>query len=115
MLKGPAALVAAVAVRGVLHAGWKLVSGTEPPAAPDDKQVPLGQAVAWAALVGGAVATARMLASRQVSLLWLSRAQRRGLPEPGQVDGSGQPRPEPQAPGLASLMAVAALAWRRRR
>jgi MYXO-CTERM domain-containing protein len=114
LLKAPAALVASVAVRKVLHVGWKLVTGTEPPAAPDDKQVPFGQAVAWAALFGGAVATSRMMASRYASSLWLSRAQRRGPPEPGQVDGPGPP-PQPGAPSLASLMAVAALAWRRRR
>src|SRR5689334_344517 len=76
MLKAPAALVASVAVRRGLHAGWKLVTGTGPPAAPDDKRVPLGQAVAWAALFGGAVTTARMIASRYASLLLLSRAQR---------------------------------------
>jgi len=115
MLKAPAALVASIAVRRVLHASWKLLTGTEPPAAPGDKRVPLGQAVAWAALFGGAVATSRMMASRYASSLWLSRAQRRGLPEPGQADGHGQPLAEPGAPSLASLMAVAALAWRRRR
>jgi Protein of unknown function (DUF4235) len=115
MLKGPAALLASVAVRGVLHAGWKLVTGAEPPAAPGDKRVPLGEAVAWAALFGGAVTTARMLASRYVSFLWRPRARRQGLPEPGQVDSHGQPRPEPEAPGLPYLLAVAVLAWRRRR
>jgi hypothetical protein len=98
-----------------LHAGWKLVTGTRPPTAPDDKRVPLGQAVAWAALFGGAVTTARMVASRCVSSLLLPRAQRQGLPEPGQADGPGQQLPQPEAPGLPYLMVVAALVWRRRR
>ena len=108
-------MVASVAVRRVLHAGWKLVTGTEPPAAPGDKRVPLGQAVAWAVLFGGAVTTVRMIASRYASSLLLSRAQRQGLPEPGQEDSPGQPLPEPSAPGLPYLMVVAVLAWRRRR
>ena len=115
MLKALAALVASVAVRRGLHVGWKLVPGTEPPAAPGDKQIPVGQAVAWAALFGGAVTTARMLASRQVSFLWRPRGQRQGLPEPGQVGSQGQQLSQPEAPGLPSLMTVAVLAWRRRR
>jgi hypothetical protein len=115
MLKAPAAMVASVAVQRGLHAGWKLVTGTGPPTAPDDRQVPLGQAVAWAALFGGAVTTARMIASRYASSLLLPRAQRQGLPEPGQVDSSGQQLPQPEAPGLPYLMVVAMLAWRRRR
>ena len=108
-------MVASVAVQGGLHAGWKLVTGTAPPTAPDDKQVPLGQAVAWAALFGGAVTTARMIASRYVSSSLLPRAQRQGLPEPGQVDSSGQQLPQPEAPGLPYLVVVALLTWRRRR
>ena len=108
-------MVASVAVRRVLHAGWKMVTGTEPPAAPGDKRVPLGQAVAWAVLFGGAVTTVRMIASRYASSLLLFRAQRQGLPEPGQEESPGQPLPEPAAPGLPYLMVVAVLAWRRRR
>jgi hypothetical protein len=115
MLKAPAAMVASIAVRRGLHAGWKLVTGTGPPAGPDDRQVPLGQAVAWAALFGGAVTTARMIASRYASSLLLPGAQRQGQPEPGQVDSSGQQLPQPEAMGLPYLMVVAVLAWRRRR
>jgi hypothetical protein len=115
MLKAPAAVLASVAVRRGLQAGWKLVTGTGPPTAPDDKQVPLGQAVAWAALFGGAVTTARMIASRYVSSLLVPSAQRQGLPEPGQADSPGQQLPQPEAPGLPYLMVVAVLAWRRRR
>ena len=115
MLKAPAAMVASVAVQRGLRAGWKLVTGQGPPVAPDDRRVPLGQAVAWAALFGGAVTTARMIASRYASSLLLPGAQRPGLPEPGQVDSFGQRLPEPQAPGLPYLMVVAVLAWRRRR
>jgi len=115
MLKAPVAMVASVAVQRGLRAGWTLVTGTGPPAAPDDRQVPLGQAVAWAALFGGAVTTARMIASRYASAWLLPGAQRQGAAEPGRVDSSGQQLPQPQAPGLPYLMVVAVLAWRRRR
>jgi hypothetical protein len=117
MLKAPAALVAAVAVRRGLHVGWKLVTGKEPPADPEDKQVPLGQAVAWAALFGAAVAGARMIARRYVSTLLVPRRQRQGLSEPaaGQIESQGHQLPQAEAPGLPYLIPVAVLAWRRRR
>ena len=117
MLKAPAEMVALVAVQKGLHVGWKLVTGQEPPAAPDDKQVPLGRAVAWTALFGAAVAGARMIASRYVSTLLVPRRQRQGLPEPvpGQIESQDHPLPEAEAPGLPYLILVAVLAWRRRR
>jgi Protein of unknown function (DUF4235) len=115
MLKAPAAMVASVAVQGGLRAGWRLVTGAGPPAAPDDRRVPLGQAVAWAVLFGGAVTTARMIAGRYVSAWLLPGAQRQGPAEPGRVGSSGPQVPARQAPGLPYLVAVAVLAWRRRR
>ena len=116
MLKAPAAMVASVAVQRGLHVGWKLVTGQEPPTAPDDKQVPLGQAVAWTALFGAAVAGARMIAGRYASALLTPRRQRQGLPEPArQADGQDHPLPQAEAPGLLYLILVAVLAWRRRR
>ena len=118
ILKAPAAALAAVAVHRGLHVGWELVTGKKPPAAPDDQQqVPLGQAAAWAALLGAAVPGARMIARRYVSSLLVPRPQRQGQPEPapGQIDSQDQPPPQPEAPGLPSLIAVAMLAWRRRR
>jgi hypothetical protein len=115
MLKGSAALAAAVAFKGGLHAGWKLVTGQEPPTAPDDKQIPLGEAAAWAVLFGAGVAGARMMASRYVGALLVPRRQQQGPPEPaaGQIDN--QDHPLGQAPGLPYLITVAVLAWRRRR
>jgi hypothetical protein len=56
-----------------------------------------------------------MIASRYASSWLLPRAQRQGLPEPGQVDSHGQQLPQPEAPGLLYLMVVAVLVWRRRR
>ena len=117
MLKGAAAFVAAVAFDRGLHAGWRLVTGREPPAAPDDKQIPLGVAAAWAALFGAGVAGARMLASRSAGALLVPRSQQQGLPEPaaGQTGSQDRPLGQAEAPGLPYLIAVAALAWRRRR
>ena len=117
MLKGLAALVAAVSFRRVLHAGWRLVTGHEPPAAPDDKQIPLGEATAWAVLFGAGVAGARMMASRYAGALLVPRRQQQGPPEPaaGQINSQDHPLGQAEAPGLPYLIAVAALAWRRRR
>ncbi len=117
MLKASAAMVASVAVQRGLHVGWKLVTGQEPPAAPDDKQVPLGQAVAWTALFGAGVAGARMIAGRYMSTLLVPRRQRQGLPEPapGQIESQDHPLPQAEAPALPYLIVVAVLAWRRRR
>ena len=117
MLKAPAVMVVSVAVLRGLHAGWKLVTGKEPLAALDDKQVPLGQAVAWAALCGAAMPTARMIASRYASAWLVPRRERQGLPEPapGQIESQDHPLSQPEAPGLLYLTLVAVLAWRRRR
>ena len=114
-LEQAAGMIAVLAAQKVVRIGWRRVTGAEPPAAPDDQQVPLGRAVAWTLLLGAAITTARMIASRYASSLLWPRAQRQGLPEPGQVDSSGQQLPQPEAPGLPYLMVVAVLAWRRRR
>ena len=117
MLKGLAALAAAVAFKTGLQAGWRLVTGHEPPAAPDDKQIPLGEAAAWAVLFGAGVAGARMMASRYAGALLVPRRQQEGPPEPaaGQIDAQDHPLGHAEAPGLPYLITVAVLAWRRRR
>lgn len=117
VLKAPAAALAAVAMHRGLNAGWKLVTGKKPPAAPEDQYVPLGQAAAWVALLGAAVPGARMIARRYVSSLLVPRPQGRDQaePEPGQIDGQDQPPSHPEVPGLPSLIVVAVLTWRRRR
>jgi hypothetical protein len=112
MLKDAAGLVAAAVAGSGLRAGWKVVTGKEPPAAPDDKQVPVGEVVAWAVLFGAAVATVRMIAGRCVSILLLPRRQQQAA---SQTDSPGQPLPEPESPGLGYLTLVAVLMWRRRR
>jgi hypothetical protein len=117
MLKGSAAFVAAVAFERGFHAGWRLITGHEPPAAPDDKQIPLGEAAAWAVLFGAGVAGARMMASRSAGALLVPRRQQQGLPEPaaGQIGSQDHSLGQAEAPGLPYLIVVAVLGWRRRR
>lgn len=59
-----AAFVARKAVTG----GWKLVTGNEPPANPEDPEVEWAEAVGWALLSGAAIGLARLVASRQAAV-----------------------------------------------
>jgi hypothetical protein len=77
-LKEAAGLMAVLAAQKVARIGWRRVTGTEPPASPDDQQIPLVQAVAWTLLLGAAVATARMIAIRYATNL-LPRRQQQAL------------------------------------
>lgn len=61
---GLAAVAAGFATRKVLTFAWKRVIGREPPAHPEDPDVALTEAVGWSAVMGVAMATARMLATR---------------------------------------------------
>jgi hypothetical protein len=74
-LKEATGLIAVLAVQKLVRVGWRRVTGNEPPAAPDDKQIPLVQAVAWTLLLGAAITTARMIAMRYATFL-LPRRQR---------------------------------------
>ena len=116
-LKEATGLIAVLAVQKLVRVGWRRVTGHEPPAAPDDKQIPLGEATAWAVLFGAGVAGARMMASRYAGALLVPRRQQQGPPEPaaGQIDAQDHPLGHAEAPGLPYLITVAVLAWRRRR
>lgn len=84
-----AGLVAVYATRRVLQVGWKQITGKEPPAGPDDQEVPLGQAVVWTLLLGALATTARMIAIRYAAIL-LPRGQRQrlqGRAAPDQTEG----------------------------
>jgi hypothetical protein len=74
-LKEAAGLLAVLAAQKLARIGWRRVTGKEPPASPDNQQVPLGQAVVWTLLLGAAITTARMIAIRYASFL-LPRRQR---------------------------------------
>lgn len=83
-LKHAAGLVAAVVARRGLQLTWKQIAGKQPPAAPDDERVSLGEAVLWAFLVGAAATVARAIAIRYASHL-LPSAERQSLPDPVEV------------------------------
>ena len=61
---GLAAVAAGFVTRKVMSMAWKRFTGKEPPAHPEDPEVELLEAVSWAAMMGVAMATARLLASR---------------------------------------------------
>ncbi len=84
-LKQAAGLLAVLAAQKVARVGWRRVTGNEPPGAPDDNQVPLGQAVAWTLLLGAAITTARMIAIRYASFL-LPRRQREAAAQAKSAD-----------------------------
>ena len=77
-LKEATGLIAVLAAQKAVRVGWRRITGKEPPASPDDQQIPLGQAVAWTLLLGAAIATARMFAIRYASYL-LPRSQRQAM------------------------------------
>ena len=62
-----AGAAAGFVARKVISLAWKKITGKEPPEHPEDPQVALGEAMAWALLVGAAGGTARLLATRATS------------------------------------------------
>jgi hypothetical protein len=62
-----ATIGAATVARKAVTGTWKLASGNEPPANPEDPEVTWQEAVAFAVLSGAAIGVARMLASRQTA------------------------------------------------
>jgi hypothetical protein len=64
MISALVGAAAAFAARKLLSFGWKKITGKEPPEHPEDPQVALREALIWGVLLGAAVSTARMLATR---------------------------------------------------
>jgi hypothetical protein len=64
---GVAALAAGFATRKAMTLAWKRITGKEPPEHPEDPEVRLAEAVGWAAMMGVAMATARLLATRMAT------------------------------------------------
>ena len=62
-----AALGAAAVAKKTLNTGWRAATGKNPPANPADPDVPVWEAVAWAAASGTFIALARMLATRRAA------------------------------------------------
>ncbi len=69
-----AGLAAGFATRKLVTAGWKKVTGKEPPSDPRDLHVSIGEALSWAIVLGVAMETARLVAIR-VTTKQLARAE----------------------------------------
>ena len=59
-----AAFGAAWVARKVITVGWKQVTGKEPPGNPEDPHVGVGEAIAWAVILGASIQAARLVAMR---------------------------------------------------
>lgn len=66
-ITGIAGAAAAFAARKLLILAWTKTTGDKPPEKAEDASASLGQAVAWALLLGAGVAVARVLAVRAVA------------------------------------------------
>lgn len=64
-----AAVVAALVARKTTDGTWKFVTGSDSPQNPDDPDIDLKEAIAFAVLSGALVGLARMLANRQTTRL----------------------------------------------
>lgn len=72
-----AAILAGLAVRSVLKAGYRKMTGREPPENPAAPEVEWGEALLWGALAGAAVGLSRVAARRGVSAGWARLADSR--------------------------------------
>lgn len=61
------AILAGVVAKKVLTSGWQFATGHQPPANPEDPDVTLTEAVAYAIVSGALIGVARMLAARQAA------------------------------------------------
>ena len=66
LMPGVANAAAALAARKAVVIIWTKVTSHDPPVV-EDRKVPLGQALAWALLVGAAASTARLITGRLIS------------------------------------------------
>jgi hypothetical protein len=74
-----AAFLAERATRTALIGGWRLARGEDPPRNPERLDVGWGEALAWTAAMGIAMATAGLLARRGAAVGW-KRYVRRPIP-----------------------------------
>ena len=66
--------------RKVATSGWKLATGSAPPADPADRQTSWREALAWAAASGAVMQIARLLTTRKVADYWAKSTEE---PPPG--------------------------------
>lgn len=70
LLATGAALAASVVARKLTDGTWKFVSGGDSPENPEDPDIDVKEAIAFAVLSGAIVGLSRMLANRQAAKLY---------------------------------------------
>jgi hypothetical protein len=78
-----AAAGSAVIARKALTAGWRKLTGKEPPEEPTNPDTRLAEAAGWAAASAGVIAAAQVMARRKVAATWRSAS---GELPPGLTD-----------------------------
>lgn len=74
LLTAGAVFGASVVARKVTDGTWKFVTGKDSPENPDDPEIGIGEAVAFAILSGALVGLARVLANRQTGKMLHKRS-----------------------------------------
>lgn len=74
ILGGIADIAAVYGTRKLVTFAWTRATGKEPPSNPDDLQVRLPEALAWAVTTGVAISAARLLAGRALARRLHSKA-----------------------------------------
>jgi len=72
-----AAVGAGILAKKLVTAGWKLGTGKEPPANPEDPEVAWPEAIGWAVASGAVVGVARLLATRKAARYYTKSAGHR--------------------------------------
>lgn len=71
------AILAGIAVRGVLKSAWQGTTGAPPPTNPAHPDTGWKEGLAWTAAIGAAVGVSRLLARRGAAAAWeLAREER---------------------------------------
>jgi hypothetical protein len=70
ILATASALIAGMAIRNVIHLGWRITTHEDPPNNPADSDTTWTQAIIWTSLSGLAVGFARLFARRSVASGW---------------------------------------------
>ncbi|GGK79290.1 DUF4235 domain-containing protein [Ornithinimicrobium pekingense] len=69
LVTAAAAILASIVARKTTDGTWKFVTGSDSPENPEDPDIDLKEAIAFAVLSGAVVGLARMLANRQATRL----------------------------------------------
>lgn len=66
-----AAVVAAIASTQAVNLTWRAALGRKPPASPENPEVTMREAIAWAVISGSAAQIARIVATRKAVDYWM--------------------------------------------